>query len=359
MVEFDCGQKRKAAFGGSTISCRAGSRGSICFWSRARPGPARPRSRSSSCWRAPGPARNASTSRCPKPSANCAHGAASHGWTLDERHRGVRIAAAGKPARFRAAAEPALFVRSRTRRDHQADFRGRRSRRSRTGWCSTAFPRSGCWRRARCATGGRFWRSSITSRKFSATVLLLDDLTAEARRQDRAQRRAWRVAARGTGAGLWRGAAARACRQVSRRQVSRRLPRRHHHDRRPQRVSAAGGLGISHEFTRSTRCRAASPNSTSLLGGGVETGSSTLILGPAGTGKSLARHHVCRRRDRAGREGGLVRVRRRTRPAVLAHERSRYRSRGNAAQRQSLYRTGRCRRTVARRIRPSRPQAGR
>ena len=38
--------------------------------------------------------------------------------------RGVRIAAAGKPARFRPAAEPALFVGSRTRRNHQADLRG-------------------------------------------------------------------------------------------------------------------------------------------------------------------------------------------------------------------------------------------
>ena len=35
--------------------------------------------------------------------------------------------------------------------------------RSRTGWCWTAFPRSGCWRKARCGTGGRFWRSSTIS----------------------------------------------------------------------------------------------------------------------------------------------------------------------------------------------------
>ena len=42
-----------------------------------------------------------------------------------------------------------------------------------------------------------------------------------------------------------------------------------------------------------------------LLGGGIETGSSTLILGPAGTGKSLTRHHLPRRSDRAGRKGGI------------------------------------------------------
>ena len=49
------------------------------------------------------------------------------------RHRGVRAVAAGKPARFRAAAEPALFVRSRTRRNHQADFRGGRARQAEPG----------------------------------------------------------------------------------------------------------------------------------------------------------------------------------------------------------------------------------
>ena len=45
--------------------------------------------------------------------------------------------------------------------------------------------------------------------KFGATVLMLDDLTAEARRQDRPQRRPWRDPAGGAGAGLRRGAAAR------------------------------------------------------------------------------------------------------------------------------------------------------
>ena len=43
-------------------------------------------------------------------------------------------------------------------------FSKRSSARGRAAWFSTAFPRSGCWRKARCAIGGRFWRSSITSR---------------------------------------------------------------------------------------------------------------------------------------------------------------------------------------------------
>ena len=68
------------------------------------------------------------------------------------------------------------------------------------------------------------------------------------RRQDRAQRRAWRVPSRRTGAGLWRGTAARAHHQISRREIPRRLSRCHHHDRRPECVSAAGGVGISHQL---------------------------------------------------------------------------------------------------------------
>ena len=43
------------------------------------------------------------------------------------------------------------------------------------------------------------------------------------RRQDRAQRCPWRAAAGGTGAGLWRGAPARARHQISRREIPRRL----------------------------------------------------------------------------------------------------------------------------------------
>ena len=157
-------KRRKAASGAWTISWPADFHGGICFWSRATPGPARRRSRCSSCWRARRPARSASTSPCPKPSASCGTGAASHGWSLDERYRGLRAVAAGEPARRRTAAEPALFVRPRTRRNHEADFRGRRARRSRAGWCWTASPRSGCWRKARCAIGGRSWRSSTISR---------------------------------------------------------------------------------------------------------------------------------------------------------------------------------------------------
>jgi circadian clock protein KaiC len=72
----------------------------------------------------------------------------------------------------------------------------------------------------------------------------------------------------------------------SRREISRWLSRRHHHDRGPQRVSAAGGFGISQQFLRG-RMSSGIAELDRLLGGGIESGSSTLVLGPAGTGKSL------------------------------------------------------------------------
>ena len=43
-------------------------------------------------------------------------------------------------------------------------FSKRSSARGRAGSCWTACRKSGCWRKVRCATDGRFWRSSIISR---------------------------------------------------------------------------------------------------------------------------------------------------------------------------------------------------
>ena len=54
-----------------------------------------------------------------------------------------------------------------------------------------------------------------------------------------------------------------------------------------------------------------------LLGGGIEAGSGTLILGPAGTGKSLIATGIRLRSDRARRKGGVVHLRRRAWIAVL------------------------------------------
>ena len=58
-----------------------------------------------------------------------------------------------------------------------------------------------------------------------------------------------------------------------------------------------------------------------LLGGGVERGSSILILGPAGTGKSLLALQVHRRRRPRAANGGHVRLRRGTGPALRPRQR--------------------------------------
>ena len=65
-------------------------------------------------------AKSASTSRCPKRSGNCAR-APPRMAGRSTTDRGLRAAAAREPARRRAAAEPALFVRPRTGRNDQAD----------------------------------------------------------------------------------------------------------------------------------------------------------------------------------------------------------------------------------------------
>ena len=272
--------------------------------SKARPAPARRRSRCSFCSKARTPAKRCLYITLSETERELRDGAASHGWIAGRQHRSVRIAAAGEPARFRTAAEPAVFVRPRTRRDHQADLRSRRTRRGRTGSCSTACPKSGCWRRARCATGGRFWRSSIIFAKFGTTVLLLDDLTAEV--ADKTVHSVAHGVIRLEELAPAYGAERRRVRvhQVSRRQISRRLPRRHHHDRRRECLSAAGGVGISRRLSSAASVSSGIAELDQLLGGGIETGSSTLILGPAGTGKSLAAIVFIARRDRAWRKGG-------------------------------------------------------
>ena len=68
----------------------------------------------------------------------------------------------------------------------------------------------------------------------------------------------------------------------------------------------AAGLGRAQARVQPrSRCRAASPELDALLGGGVERGSSTLILGPAGTGKSLLTLSFAVAGDRARRKAAM------------------------------------------------------
>ena len=237
-------------------------------------------------------------------------------------------------------------------------FSRRSSASSRAAWCSTACPRSGCWRKARCATGGRSWRSSITSRRHGTTVLLLDDLTAESARQDRAQRRPRRDPAGGAGAGLRRRAAAACASSNIAAQVPRRLSRLHHQHRRRRGVSAAGGRrSTAADFDAQRAVRAASPNSTQLLGGGIERGleHADPRARPAPASRCSAINFVVAAIAR-GEKAALFVF---DEELGLLFDRMKASASISQAMRDSgnlHHRAGRRRRTVARRIRPPRPR---
>ena len=214
-------------------------------------------------------------------------GAASHGWSLGD---GIEVFELLPPESLLDSEQQQsllYIVGPRTRRNHRADFRGGGARAGRAGWCSTACPKSGCWRKARCATGGRSWRSSIISREFNTTVLLLDDLTAEhATRPCTASpmaccgSRNWRRPMAPSGDG--------ARHQISRREVPRRLSRRHDHHRRHQCCFRGWWRpSIARNFVRTML-------SSGIAGTGPVAGRRRrpriehADLGPAGTGKSLA-----------------------------------------------------------------------
>ena len=193
------------------------------------------------------PARNASTSRCRKPSANCATARASHGWTLDD---GIEVFELLPPESLLDSEQQQSLLYSSdlelgetTKQIFEAVER------------VAAGPGRARQPVRNPAAGAKLAALPAADPGDQALLRAIRHHRAAARRphrrsrrQDRAQRRPWRDPAGGTGAGLRRGAAARARHQVSRRQVSRRLPRLHHHDRRPQCLSAAGGVGISQQF---------------------------------------------------------------------------------------------------------------
>ena len=123
-------------------------------------------------------ARPASISPCRRPSRSCARGRVPR---LDARRRyqDLRARAAGNPARPRAATEPALFLRPRTGRDDDAD-----SRRSTGPAPSRIVLDSLSEIRLLAQSSLRYRRQMLAMKHYfarnNATVLMLDDLTAEA-----------------------------------------------------------------------------------------------------------------------------------------------------------------------------------
>src|SRR4051794_17665000 len=201
--------------------------------------------------------------------------------------------------------------------------------------------------------------------RFSTTVVLLDDLTAEL--ADKTVHSVAHGVLRLEELAPAYGAERRRARVIKYRGVKFRGG---YHDA----TITTGGLNVfprlvasehRSNFTRATMTSGIDAFDK-LLGGGVEAGSSTLVLGPprtrnsldfqgghdderhrrfrqavgrrrrsrlqhAGAGPRRHRkvadgHRLCSRRDLPRREGRAVRVRRRTRSAVRTHERTRHRS---------------------------------
>ena len=168
-------------------------------------------------------------------------GAASHGWDARRQDRDLRAGAAREPARCRPAAEPALFLRPRARRDHQADLRGRRAHQGQARSCSIRLSEI----RLLAQSSLRYRRQILALKHYfarhGATVLLLDDLTADTldKTVHSVAHGVMRLEELAPDYGAERRRAAG--HQVSRPGVPRRLPRlRHPHRRRPG-LSAPGG----------------------------------------------------------------------------------------------------------------------
>ncbi len=160
--------------------------------------------------------------RCPETERELRQGAASHGWKLDER---IKVFELLPPESLLDSEQQQSLLYSSdlelgetTKQIFAAVDREGRSRVVLDSLSEIRLLAQSSLRYRRQILAIKHYFSN-----FGATVLLLDDMSLDLGRQDHSQRRAWRGAAGGAGAGLRRGAAACACHQISWRQISRRL----------------------------------------------------------------------------------------------------------------------------------------
>ena len=213
----------------------------------------------------------------------------------------------------------------------------RSKRSSPSGWCSTASPKSGSLRNRSL----RYRRQILALKHYfarsGATVLMLDDLSSEA--QDRTMHSVAHGVIRLEELSPEYGAERRRLRVVKYRGQRYRGG---YHDFviKPAvfAFSRVWSRGAPHERSRRRSWKASLPELNALLGGGIERGSSTLILGPAGTGKSLLGADLRRRRGQPRRARGDVRLRRGTRLVVRARQGARNRPSGYGRHRQACHR---------------------
>ena len=84
-------------------------------------------------------------------------GAESHGWDLE----GIDIFELVPPESLLDEDQQQSLLYSsdlELGETTKRDLRGVRAGEARNGWCSTACPKSACWRKARCAIAARSWR---------------------------------------------------------------------------------------------------------------------------------------------------------------------------------------------------------
>ena len=85
-------------------------------------------------------------------------GAASHGWKLEDN---IEVFELLPPESLLDTEQQQSLLYSSDLELGEVTrqvLRRRRTLAARSAWCSTACPRSGCWLRVRCGTGGKFWR---------------------------------------------------------------------------------------------------------------------------------------------------------------------------------------------------------
>ena len=193
-------------------------------------------------------------------------------------------------------------------------FSRRSNARGRAAWCSTASPRSGCWRKVRCATAGRSWRSSTISQ--SSAPRCCCSTISPPKLADKTVHSVAHGVIRLEELAPAYGAERRRARIVKYRGVKFRGG---YHDF----TITTGGLNVFPRLVASehrssfVRDDAVQRHRRIRPAAGRRRRDRVEHADPrAGRHRQIAdRDHFHRRRDRARREGGAVRVRRRAGPA--------------------------------------------
>ena len=277
--------RREQGYGGWTISCPAAFRAATCFSSRGAPGTGKTTIALQFLLEGVRAGEKCLYITLSETEQELREGAASHGWTLDEN---IEVFELLPPESLLNSEQQQSLLYSSdlelgetTKQIFEAVERARPSR---------VVLDSLSEIRLLAQSSLRYRRQILAIKhyfaKFGTTVMLLDDLTAEL-----ADKTVHSVAH-----GVFRleelapayGAERRRARIIKYRGVKFRGG---YHDV----TITTGGLNLFPRLVASEHRSSFVRNNVSsgiaeidqLLGGGVETGSSTLILGPAGTGKSL------------------------------------------------------------------------